>query len=191
MIITQPTIAEEVAYRKDLSYKYYNNVWKQQYDKQIILNVDPKSKEITMYIQETLGISGILLTNKTRLSLIKVINKFNKWNAKAIKMKVKLEKEIATIKPDAYYYKSGDNWTFFKSRPFSIVFFSQSKSKHQMVFKFESVTDYSSDYNTHKINTMYFTHTQANELNEALQNWAIKSFLKNRKKKKKIEDQFK
>ncbi|MDH5327635.1 MAG: hypothetical protein OEZ68_22255 [Gammaproteobacteria bacterium] len=191
VVLSNPGSAEEILYRSDLQYKYYNDVWKSQNNKNISLRIEPQNKRIDIYVEEILHVGVIQLDDENRKKLIDSILKYNAWNNQATKKRVKIDKQITEIKPIRYYFKSGNDWYETWGWPFTVQFFSQSSKIHQLVFLFPNVPSTSNDYIKHQINTMYFTYQQANSLRKALLNESIDKFMAKYKEKKSIEDEFK
>lgn len=191
LIFSHYTYAEQITYKSDLKYKYYNNVWKKQTDKGVFLKYDPSNHHMYMYIEETLGISAIELDRKSMDKLVNAIEKYNEWNKKASSEGVTLEKEITKINPIGYFNQVGETWHFGTGQEFSDHFFSQNKNTHQLVLSFPNIASNSNDFIKHKINTMYLTYKQANIIRNALADKSIKTFLVKHTKQKSIESEFK
>lgn len=182
--------ADDIKYRDDLSYMAYNGVWKKMFNKDLDIRINAEEKTINLYIDEAQGRSVILLDDKARKELVAAIEKYNRWNKKASADGVKLEKDIATIKPVWYLYYVGKKWRTFYGNDFQVRFFSQSKKIHQFVFVFPEVSTPSNENISHKIETMYLSYKQANALRKALAPGLIARAIAKGQKQKVIEEGF-
>ena len=105
--------------------------------------------------------------------MLAAVDKYLEWNQKAVKQKVKLDKEIDYFGGQVSFKtaagtKGTVNVTFYTR------FFSQSPSRHQFLIRISSIkTD---SYNTIEINQIYLDYDQVSKLRKAFD---IKSHRKN------------
>jgi len=182
--------AKEIKYRMDIVSYHYNSIWKRQFNSDMFITYVDDKNEFNFYFPDAMGQEGFTLSRTQADLFIKAIDKYKKWNIKASKKKVELEKTIQDINNVDIFWTLGDDWNFGVARYMNISFLSQSTQHHQLCLSFPKAYNKYEDYGSHKLETIYFNYKEAVKLREALTTKAIKSFLVKAKKKAKIEAEF-
>ncbi len=183
--------AEAIQYRNDIKPKYYNDVWKRQYDMAARIDYDQEKKTFDFYIKENMYVTGFTLSRGQADTLIALIDKYKAWNLKASKKGVTLEKEIGKFETSGTFWKIGKgDWSFGYGVKSSATFFSQTKQTHQLVIFFPKFKSKYNEYSNHKPETIYFGFKEAMKLREALTDKSVQSFLKKAKKQAEIDAEF-
>ena len=191
LIISGVSLADTIKYRSDITPKYYNDVWKRQYDMATRIDYDQEKDAFDFYIKENLYLTGFTLSRKEADSLIALIDKYKEWNLKASKKGVTLEKEIGKFESEGTFWKIGNgDWSFGYGVNITAIFFSQSEKIHQLVISFPKFKSKYNEYLSHKPETIYFGFKEAMKLREALTEESVQSFLKKAKKQAEIDAEF-
>lgn len=190
-IVSTTSQADAIKYTSEIVPKYYNDVWKQQYDMAMRIDYDEQKKSFDFYIQENLYLTGFTLTRDQADSLITLIDKYKEWNLKASKKGVTIEKEIGKFESSNTFWKIGNgDWSFGYGTDLSATFFSQTPKIHQLVVFFPKFKSKYNEYLTHKPETIYFSFEQAMKLRKALTKKSVQIFLEKAKKQAEIESEF-
>lgn len=190
ILILNCTEAKEINYRNDINVYTYNSIWKKQLKTDMKITYDYEDKEFYFYIYKGIGVEGFALSREKVNLLIAAINKYEKWNIKASKKKVMLEKEITKFRVSNTFWKRGDEWYFGGEGVVFISFLSQSKQKHQLVFSFAKVNGIYNEFASNRIETLYLWYNDAIKLRTALTKKEIDSFLIKAKKQESLEAEF-
>jgi hypothetical protein len=171
---------------------YFNDVWKRQLPREVLVNFVKSEKTTIIVFRETLGSSMVWLSENQRNELQEAISKYKKWRLKAIAEGVKLEKDIATITSERMTFRMGSDYQLAgESKPFTIGFFSQNKTKHQMLIEVPKLQSTSNEFITMDPETKYLDYNMVQELDNLLSEKTVQAKIKQENKKKKIADDFK
>jgi len=183
--------AKEQLYDKSVNPTQFGSILKTMTKNGFWINYDDSTKQFIFYSNETMGPVAFYADTGFIDSMIKIIDKYVKWNTKASAKGIKLEKEISKLKTWKAYWKWGDEW--YSSSPINISFsfFSQNKKEHQLVLVFGKMRSPHNEYLTHRPETLYFDYSEVIKLKKVLSKDNFKLFLKKVKKKKMIDDEFK
>jgi len=172
---------------------HFNDILGQMIDCNISVKFDEKNKDTYVYISEAITTAAYTLTAEDVDSINVMFDKYFKWEEKASKMSIKLEKTIKDLSLKGWFkYGSGD-WSNsgYKKCLFRGLFFSQSESNHQLVFQFGKITDINNEYLDHNPDAVYFSKSMVSELRKGFSSDFITNVLKKEKEQKSIEDEFK
>ena len=158
----------ERTYCTSVKPKQYNDVWKRQFESDFKINYDIVDEEFIFYSSEPISIFGFALTIEQKDSLISRINKYKRWNLKASRKKVKLEKQIGIVHAKYTFWRLGDEWSLGPGCDIEVYFLSQTDQIHQMVLVFPKVRSRSNEFDTHKGEPLYFDWKSASELARVL-----------------------
>lgn len=177
----------------------YNDVWKRQYSIPFHIRVTSenlrgnKIDEINIQFKYHVSHVFIPLNKRDRVKLRDVIKKYKRWNKKADRKKVTLQKDIDEFEVSGAGFGIGRDW-YLQLKPFKItgVFFSQRKGKHQLVLRFSEITASSNKHITHRPEDLYFDWSDVVELEKILKEKnLIRTANKILKKKRSIAEDFK
>tara|TARA_B110000967_G_scaffold128503_1_gene131273 strand:+ start:624 stop:1232 length:609 start_codon:yes stop_codon:yes gene_type:complete len=171
----------------------FNDILGQMVDCNISVKYDQKNKETYIYIANVITTTGYTLSAENVDSMNVMFDKYFKWEEKAIKMSVKLEKTIKDLSLKGWFKYGNGDWSnsCVNNCLFRGLFFSQSESNHQLVFQFGKITHCGNEYLNHKPEGVYLSKEMVSELRKAFSSDFINNTLEKEKSKKSIEDEFK
>jgi len=185
------SFSESIKYRSDIKPKHYNNLLKRQYETASRIDYDPEKKSFNFYINESLYVAGFTLTREQADSVIAGLEKYKRWNIKASKKGVTLEKEIARVYTSDTFWKVGNgDWSYGYGMYLTMHFLSQTAQKHQLVIVFPKSLPKYNKYSAHTQDTLYFGFGEAMKLKNALSEKSIENFLVKAKKQAEIDAEF-
>lgn len=185
------TTANSLTYRNDINPKYYNDVWKKQFESSARIDYDPERDEYDFYIKQNLYLVGFTIPRPQADELIEAIDKYKAWREKAINESVKLAKDIAQIEAKFSFWKAGKGeWRNGNEAQLTMHFFSRNTEIHQLVVFIEKFVDRKNSFVTHKPDELYFDYDVAMKLREALTREHTQAFLVEAKKKAEIDAAF-
>lgn len=171
----------------------FNDILGQMVDCNISVKYDQKNKETYIYITDVFTTTGYTLSAENVDSMNVMFDKYFKWEEKAIKMSVKLEKTIKDLSLKGWFKYGNGDWSYscVNNCLFRGLFFSQSESNHQLVFQFGKITHCGNEYLNHNTESVYLSKEMVSELRKAFSSNFINNTLEKEKSKKSIEDEFK
>ncbi|WP_156878990.1 hypothetical protein [Oceanobacter kriegii] len=191
LVVSGASFGEAIQYTSEITPKYFNDVWKKQYDMATRIDYDLERKIFDFYIKENLYLTGFTITRDQANSLIEAIDKYKEWNLKASSKKVMLEKEISKVNTYQTFWKVGNgDWNFGYGVSLSVIFFSQSDEIHQLVVSFPKFKNKYNEYSSHNPETIYLGYKEAMKLRDALTEKAVLGFIEKSKKQALIESEF-
>ena len=190
-LLSTLVFADQERFQKVTGY-HFNDIWKKMSAFQLDLRYDREEDKVYIYIPEFITTVAFELDAGDRQQFILMIDKYVEWRHKAIEMEVELEKDIADIKLKGYY-ELGDEWhhTCKKSSLIRSSFFSQNKTRHQLVLSFGKIIDCYNQYSDHKPASVYLEYDDILILREALTSERLIAVEIEIDKKKALEDTFK
>jgi hypothetical protein len=169
----------------------FNDVWKKMFPRDMVVNYLTESKKYILLFEEVRGTSIVWLTSEQKDNLLEYIAKYKDWRVKAKKEGVKLEKNIGTIECEMSF-RRGDDFHFVSGgKSFTVGFFSQNTTRHQLTFESPKLTDSSNEFITMSPAVKYLDYEVVKEVERILSAKNIESKVKEWKKKKKAADTFK
>lgn len=182
--------AEEISYF-NLTGKIYNSIWEQLEDRIIKLSYDTETENVLLYYSGYLGVIAVELTPSNRTNLIQYMEKYLKWNKKAKKKKVTLEKKIGRLNIKIYF-KFGDDWYSDPKVTVLAGFLSQNINQHQFTLSFGKAVSSSNEFISITPETLYFDYKEVLKLKKGIEeNFIKKEIKKILNKKKMIDEEFK
>ncbi len=192
MGLSTAAMAEELTYRTDIYATRFNSSLGKMFDAKLTLNYSGgKEPYLLLYQKDGITSSAILFDRKDANTLIAAIEKYEKWNALAIKKGVKIEKVIGDLSAKGSSWKVGNSdWRIDITMMARASFFSQSKTWHQLVIYFDKATASTNALLTYKSPAIYFDLKDAIIFKEALRQSSIDKFLRDVDKQNEIESDF-
>lgn len=191
VIFNMSLFSEPILYKNDIKPKYFNSVWKRQNEVDFRIYYDVEQEFFDIYVDESIYTIGFTLSRIEADALIKTIEKYKKWNIKASRKKITLEKEISKISVEKTFWKaSHGDWNFSSQSIISVGFFSQTATRHQLTFSFPEWTSNDNRYMTVRPETLYFSYKEALKLKKILSKTETSKFIIESKKRAKIESEF-
>lgn len=192
-----PHIPKERMY-KEFTPKIYNDISKRLMEIDGWITYASETDETNIYFKDYFTTVSYKLKSEQRKQLLEVIDKYETWNAMAIKDKITLHKEIGKVPliifftfGDSLYQARGAILSLTNKNPITFSFFSQDSNRHLLAissFKLESIDN---EYITHKPETLYLDYDDVCFLKNALMEETIKEFLKEVSEQEIIEKEFK
>jgi hypothetical protein len=176
----------------------YNSLLKKQFSKSINLSIQENDifkdsvGPLSVMFENKLGNVLLSINSAQRAKLRAYIEKYKKWNKKADKKGVTLQKEIGTFVSDISAFSIGKKWYFQRSPLLvSVNFFSQKKGVHQLALMTSKITSSSNEYVSDSPDVLYFDWKNVSILENTIsEKNLIKTANKKLKKKKDIESDF-
>lgn len=190
-VLSSPSLAEAIKYKYDIRPNHYNDVWEKQIETTTRLDYDPKKDSFDFYIKETLYLTGFTISREQADLLIESIEKYKKWNLKASKKGVTLEKKISTVPTSDTFWKIGNgDWDFGLGADLTMHFFSLSTQKHQLVILFPKFQSKYNQYSDHRPEALYFDYGEAMKFKKSLSRESVLKFASKAKKQAEISAEF-
>jgi hypothetical protein len=149
--------------------------------------------DISLYFDNPLGSTFLKLSFAQRAIFRAHIKKYKKWNAKADKMGVELQKEIGKLEAhDSGFAIDKSIYTQHTALKIAVSFYSMRKGKHTLRLSFGKITSSKNKYSSHTHNDIYLTWKQVNTLERVISETNILKVAREKlKKKKDISSEFK
>jgi len=169
----------------------YNELLKGFTQKEVTLSYETKKDVLYLTTKDIFGYSVVVFDKEERIKAIDIFKKYLKWNAKAIKLKVTLEKKINELDLKRLW-SFNDEW-YTSNAPAKVVFtfFSQSKKHHQLVWAFAKAKTSVNQFLENKIPQLYFEIDEVKKMITNFDDKNIQKLINKNNKKKSIEDEFK
>lgn len=169
----------------------YNELLKDFTNVDYAIKYDDQKDIFYFKIPDWLDTAWIHLSWKDMQQLRKNFEKYFEWESVAIKNEEEIKKDLpdSTITTNITW-NSGDNWYYDKNFVLNFVFFSQSKTCHQLVLHTSKATG-SNRFATYKIDGFYFDKSQVQKLYDGIEENKLKEQVQNFKKEKEKENLFK
>lgn len=146
---------------------------------------------IQLYFNAAITRNCLEIIPEERMKILEIINKFKDWHKKALKEKVKIDKNINNIDYDLSWRSIyGDDWYHSKKDKMYFGFFSQSTKHHQLTIQFSKGHDINNSYIDNRPETLYLEYEQVLFLENFLSDDYINKQIEIAKKEKEKEDMF-
>lgn len=188
MVLSSVVYAGSHKYAEIETYQW-NSLFDKMYPTTLTLMYNPVDSVVSVYFKDGMYTIAFDLYPRGRRNLVAAIDKFNEWKTKAINMKVKLNKDIDTIRVKPYFYL-GDEWHRGNNTILKAKFFSQSTIHHQFLLDVNRIEDMSNEYITTNPDILYFESEQVNHLKFLLSSAKLEKVAKEIREKEELEKQF-
>ena len=164
----------------------YNELLKDFTNVDYAIKYDDQKDIFYFQIPDWLDTAWIHLSWKDMQQLRKNFEKYFEWESVAIKNEAEIKKDLPdTTITTNITWNSGDNWYYDKNFVLNFVFFSQSKTYHQLVLHTSKATG-SNRFATYKIDGFYFDKSQVQKLYDGIEENKLKEQVQNFKKERKL-----
>ncbi len=169
----------------------YNDLLKTSTDTTFAFKFDDEQKVFYLVTADFLITGWIILTPDDLTKLRPNLDKYMEWERTAVVKGVEIEKELpnSTI-ATRVIWKYGDDWHNSNDIQLSFTFFSQNKSRHQLVIGSNKVTSPKNEYITYKLDQLYLDKDQVQAFSKGISAQQIEIATKDHEQKKTNEDLF-
>lgn len=162
IIFVVTLFAKQHSVNNDLTWKYWNDVWKTYSTEEMSLKYDNDEDMWYLYFY---GVSTYALSFKNPTELLGVISKYKEWNITASQNNVEIMKEISSINDGLVWWKTFDDWNN-SSQNIKAMFMSWSPQRHAFVLA-GNVTSRTNSYRS-KVIQITLDWNQVIDLEKAL-----------------------
>ncbi|QXP62078.1 hypothetical protein [Polaribacter sp. HaHaR_3_91] len=154
--------AEQITIYKGEAY-HFNEILSAMVKTEFSIKYDTEDKIYYFFSSDFMKKGWIILKEEQLNQFRLTLEKFNDWEAIAIKNKVELEKEFPNSELNckvSWYYVN--DWYHSTGTKMNFKFFSQSKTRHQFIISSNLVTSNSNQFIEYKLETFYLDKNQVN-----------------------------
>lgn len=174
----------------------WNNIANVHIPHSIYVGYDPSTGRMSILISGTLHDVVLLLTPTDRAYILSFIKKYKKWDRKATRMKVRLDKVIGVIPLTNIAFYIGDESYISHlgvngaTNTVTFTFTSLSTTKHGLYIDISKLMSYQNKYITYKPQTYYLLWNDVIALEEAISDKAVQKYIKKSKQKERLNREF-
>ena len=173
-----------------LEYKTWNNYSKTMLDQEARITYDTETGELLTYCEYILG-EFVFTFDKDNIQKVNsLISKYARWNKKASKEKVEIQKKLEDIKILTSGWSRSKQWYLAEPYNVDVMFISKNENEHNLTMVFPVIKNLNNQYETYKPDDMYINYKQAVYLLRLINQDNLKKLKEKIEKQRRLEAEF-